>query len=76
MPCKEVQLPRVHHAVKKPKKLMWKDDVEREADKGHSTYHKVVATKKINKKNSIIYTTFKYLQLFTKYIFYSWVSLN
>lgn len=52
MTCKEVHLPRVHHAVKKPKLIMWKDDAEREADKGHSTYHKVVATKKINKKNS------------------------
>ena len=34
---------------------MWKDHVEREADKGHSTYHKVVATKKINKKKNPIY---------------------
>lgn len=57
MPHKEVQLPRVHHAVKKPKLIMWKDDVEREADKGHSTYHKVVATKKINKK-FLLYTPY------------------
>ena len=32
---------------------MWKDHVEREADKGHSTYHKVVATKKINNNKKI-----------------------
>ena len=65
--------------MKKPKLIMWKDHVERKADKGHSTYHKVVATKKINNNKKIlliIYTIFKYLQLFTKYIFYSWVSLN
>ena len=38
---------------------MWKDHVEREADKGHSTYHKVVATKKINQKNSyLLYTPY------------------
>lgn len=41
--------------MKKPKLIMWKDHVEREADKGHSTYHKVVATKKINKKKNPIY---------------------
>ena len=40
---------------------MWKDHVEREADKGHSTYHKVVATKKINNNNKnsyLLYTLY------------------
>ena len=47
--------------MKKPKLIMWKDHVEREADKGHSTYHKVVATKKINNNNKnsyLLYTPY------------------